>query len=304
VPRQPWTPDAAAKGVTCPACGLDNEQGVRTCRNCGLPIAAAGDPLRGVSAGHVDLPYAKRSGLSATIGFVLVVALLLVGGTLAISGGGILNSGGRLGFGAEPTPTPASQATADPLTGQIPTPLESDAPLDVPLPQGSSTSFEYTCEDDAIVDLSAGKWSLNEVQAGARDEDGEVFDEIYWKLTRTSSKKARNTTNVTMQWMSPKQAQDKFGISRVQGSRAIVVTFDGPVRITTDRTIEQADFENAGIEQVKRLQLFQGTDGKVRTVIGIRSDSCARMQANGWAKKSTSRNGRVALDIERFDSGQ
>jgi len=82
--------------VTCPACGLANEPGARVCRNCGLPIASAGDPLRGVKPGRVDLPSAQRSGLSATVGLALVVGLLLVGGTLAVSGGGILNSGGRL----------------------------------------------------------------------------------------------------------------------------------------------------------------------------------------------------------------
>jgi len=303
-PRQPWTPDAAPKGVTCPACGLANEPGARTCRNCGLPIAAASDPVRGVTPGHVDLPRARRSGFSATLGFVLVIGLLLVGGTLAVSGGGILSTGGRLGFGTEATPTPRPAATIDPVTGEVVTPSASGDPVAEVTPKAKGTSFAYTCENNAIKDLSRGKWQLNEVQAGLRTEDdGTKYDQVYWKLSRTNKKKVApgKATTVSMLWMTPKEAQEKFDISRVRGDRALVVTFNGPVSLTANRTIEQDDFEHEGIDQVGRLQLFEGKDGKLRTVIGIRSESCARMKAPGWTKKSTSRNARVTLDIERFD---
>ena len=46
--------------------------------------------------------------------------------------------------------------------------------------------------------------------------------------------------------------------------------------------------------------MFEGEDGKVRTVIGMRGDSCARMSSVGWTKKAKVRNGRVYLDVERF----
>ena len=92
-PRQPWTPEHPAQGITCPACGLRNDPGARICRNCGLPIASAGDPLRGVTRGRVDMPGARGSGVSATVGLVTVVAVLLLAGTLAVSGGGLLNRG-------------------------------------------------------------------------------------------------------------------------------------------------------------------------------------------------------------------
>jgi len=260
--------------------------------------------VRGVTPGHVDLPRATRSGVSATIGFVLVIGLLIVGGTLAISGGGILSTGGRLGFGADATPTPTPATIVDPDTGEVVTPVASGDPGTESTPKAKGTSFGYTCENDAIKDLSRGKWTLTEVQAGLRTEDdGTKYDQIYWKLSRKSSKKttAGNATTVSMLWMTPRQAQDKFGIRRVGGNRALVVTFDGPVDITTDRTIEQDDFENEGIDQVRRLQLFEDKNGKVRTVIGVRSDSCARMKAPGWTKKSTTKGARVILDIERFD---
>ena len=113
-PGQPWTPDQASQGVTCPACGLANEAGARVCRNCGLPIASTSDPLRGVKPGHVDLPTARRSGLSGMVGLAVVIGLLLVGGTLAVTGGGILNSGGRLGVAPDASASPAAGATTVP----------------------------------------------------------------------------------------------------------------------------------------------------------------------------------------------
>ena len=124
-PHQPWTPDQAPQGVTCPACGLANEAGARVCRNCGLPIASTADPLRGVKPGHVDLPTAQRSGLSGMVGLAMVIGLLLVGGTLAVSGGGILNSGGRLGVTPGSSASPAAAATGLPRD-------DGDAPVTQP----------------------------------------------------------------------------------------------------------------------------------------------------------------------------
>ena len=46
--------------------------------------------------------------------------------------------------------------------------------------------------------------------------------------------------------------------------------------------------------------MFEGEDGKVRTVIGIRGDSCARMSSLGWSKKGKVKNAKVYLDVERF----
>ena len=296
-PRQPWTPDAAPKGVTCPACGLANEAGARTCRNCGLPIASANDPVRGVAPGRVDLPRARRSGVSATVGFVLVVALLLIGGSLAVSGGGgLLSSGGRF-FEAEASPTPA---TADPDTGAVPSPVASAEPDPLEGVVASGTKFDYTCDNAAIKDLSKGRWFLSDVQAGTRiEEDGTPYDQVYWRLSR-EKKKAAKAVTVTMQWTTPDKAKDKYGITRVQGDRAIVVTFNGAVDAAANQTIDTDQLEDEGIIQIKKIQLFE-KNGKVRTVMGVRSDSCARMKAAGWNAKSKAQNMRVTLDLERFD---
>jgi hypothetical protein len=296
---QPWTPGAAPKGVSCPACGLTNEPGARTCRNCGLPIAGADDPVRGVAPGRVDLPKVRRSGVSASIGFVMVIVLLLAGGTLAFTGGGgLLSSGGRFfGAAASPSPTPAPVVAGDPDSGQ--TNSGGDAQDGEVLPKANATKFDYTCEDAAIKDLSRGKWFLSDVQAGLRTaDDGTQYDQVYWQLSRTTTKNVKNPTTVTMQWSTPQALQDRFDIGRVQGKRAILVTFNGPVDIASDQRIETGQFEDEGIDQIKRVQMFE-RNGKVRTAIGIKEDSCARMKANGWAKKKDGETARVSLDIER-----
>lgn len=280
------------------------------CRNCGLPIASANDPLRGVAPGRVDMPSAQRSGLSATIGLVLVIGLLLVGGSLAVSGGGILSGGGRLvsGAAASPSATPVDgpEAVDDrPVvdgTASDGTDGTSREPEDTPPAEG--TSFDYTCEDSAIKDLGKLKWLMSEVRAGPRvDEDG-AFDQIYWKMSRQSKKSAKKGTTVTMEWSTPKEAQQEYGLTRVLGDRALIITFDGPVDITANQTIEGEQLEAEGIDQIKRIQLFEGEDGMVRTAIGLRTDSCARMEAKGWGGKAKPANSRVILDIEDFETAQ
>jgi hypothetical protein len=301
---QPWTPGTQAAGVKCPACGLANEPGARTCRNCGLPIAGSGDPVRGVAPGRVDLPKVQRSGVSATVGFVIVIALLLVGGTLAVSGGGGLLSGGGRFFGAEPSPSPTpatvrvdgSEIVGDPGDGT------ETGEEDLPKPKG--TKFDYTCGNNAIKDLSRGKWFLIDVQAGLRTADnGDLYDQVYWRLSRTNNKKQKSPTTVSMIWSTPKELQERFDIGRVGGDRAILVTFNGPVQLDTNQTLERGQFEDEGIDQVRRVQLFE-RNGKVRTVIGVSEDSCARMRANGWGRKATGQKAaRVVLDLERVYEG-
>ena len=300
-PGQPWTPGAAPKGVTCPACGLANEPGARTCRNCGLPIASAEDPVRGVAPGRVDLPKVSRSGISALLSVVVVVALLAVGGSLALTGGGGLLSGGGRFFQAEaspsPTPAPVVRASSEP---DLDTENATTDELEQPNIRATGTKFDYTCDNGAIKDLSKGRWFLSDV-VGRLDtaDDGTQFDQIFWKLSRTSDKKAKNQTSVTMQWTTPKELQERFDIGRVQGTRALLITFKGPVDIAANQTIVTDQFETEGIDQIRKVQMFEAK-GHVRTAIGLKEDSCARMRASGWGdKKNPSKVARVMLDVER-----
>jgi hypothetical protein len=299
--RQPWTPDQAGRGVTCPACGLTNELGARVCRNCGLPIASAGDPLRGVRANRVEIAGASRSGFSAALGLAMVVGLLLIGGTLAVSGGGILNSGGRLGVdpGASASAPAGGGAQSSPDAGapDIPDDRTSEDPPS--REQGSvGTKFGYTCEEGALKDLSRGKWQLSQFRVGEREGDDGSYDRITWEMSRRG-RKAESGTNVTMRWSTPDEARRELGASLVNGQRAIVVTFDGPVSATVGQEVDDLSLEPEGVEQIRTVDMFTGEDGNVHTVIGLRGDSCARMSTSNWARRSDGRNGRVFLDVEK-----
>ena len=258
--------------------------------------------MRGVAPGRVDLPKVHRSGISATVGFVMVIALLLIGGTLAVSGGGGLLSGGGRFFGAEATPTP-TPATAEVDGGEVVDNGSTDSGEE-PAPKPKGTKFDYTCANNAIKDLSRGKWFLIDVQAGLRTADnGDLYDQVYWRLSRTNSKRQKDPTTVSMIWSTPDELKERFDIPRVGGDRAILVTFSGPVQLDTNQTIEREQFEDEGIDQVRRVQLFE-RNGKVRTVIGVSEDSCARMRANGWGRKATGQKAaRVVLDLERVYEG-
>jgi hypothetical protein len=307
-PVQPWKPGAAASGgVTCPACGLANEPGARTCRNCGLPIASAADPLRGVAPGRVDLPRARKSGLSATIGLIMVIALLLAGGSLAFSGGGgLLGSGGRLVSDAAPEAT-GEVVTAGTETDEGGTPVASQAP-EAAIKANKPNMDAYVCGPGAIKDLSRGRWFLTDVQAGPRtadegiEPDGSDFDQVYWRLDRQGDRKVNgaNAMTVTMRRATPGEAKERFGdsLDKVQGDTVIIVTFDGPIDITTGYAIEQDVLAAADVEGVRRVQMFEKS-GKIHTVIGVKGEPCARLGSTGWGAKSNQENTRVVLDIER-----
>ena len=306
-PVQPWTPGAAPTGVTCPACGLTNEAGARTCRNCGLPIASAEDPVRGVAPGRVDLPRTRRSGFSATLGFVMVVGLLLVGGSLAVSGGGgLLSGGGRFFSDPTPSPTPAT-AIVDTTDGGAANLVPIDeGEEDVPTATTANMKT-FSCANGSIKDLSRGRWFLTDVKATVRtDGDGNEYDQLYWRLDRQNPNKkvkASNATTVKMLWTTPDEAKAKYGdaIGRVQGDRAIEIIFDGPVSMSFNSQIEQEGLEDLGIDQIRRVQVFE-VNKKARTVIGLKGDSCARLGSVNWgAKKADKDNARVVLDVERFE---
>jgi hypothetical protein len=273
--------------------------GARVCRNCGLPIASASDPLRGVRPNRVEIAGASRSGVSATLGLAMVIGLLLVGGTLAVSGGGILNTGGRLGVGPGASPSvgtgPAAQGDPGAEAPVIPngtTTIKEPAGNDGP----PGTSFAFTCEDGAIRDQSRGRWQLSQFRVGQRLTDDGNYDRITWELARRGRK---SNTNVTMEWTTPEDAKRDHGASLVSGQRALVVTFDGPVSATVGQEIDDFSLEPEGVEQIRTVDLFTGEDGKVRTVIGLRGENCARMSAQNWGRRSDSRNARVLLDVEK-----
>jgi hypothetical protein len=93
---------------------------------------------------------------------------------------------------------------------------------------------------------------------------------------------------------------ERFGdaVGQVRGDTALIITFDGPVSITANYSIDTPELEGADVELVRRVQMFE-RGGKVITVIGVRGESCARLGSRGWGAKSKQDNTRVVLDIER-----
>jgi hypothetical protein len=259
--------------------------------------------VRGVAPGRVDLPRTRRTGFSAALGFVLVIGLLLVGGSLAVSGGGgLLSVGGRLWPSATPTPAPATVSQVE--AGASAVPVDEEEDVDIP-PAKTANMKTYSCENGAIKDLSRGNWFLSDVQAAVQsDEDGNIYDQLYWRMDRQNPNKkvkADQATEVSMVWTTPDKAKERFGdlIGRVQGDRALIITFDGPMTLSVDSSIERSDLDGQDIDQIRRVDLFEYND-KVRTVIGIKGESCARLGSIQWGAKSKKDNARVVLDIERF----
>jgi hypothetical protein len=108
-----------------------------------------------------------------------------------------------------------------------------------------------------------------------------------------------------MLWSTPDKAKQRFGdsIGKVQGDHALIITFIGPVDLSTNSTIEQSEFEGEDINQLRRVQLFE-KNGKVFSVIGIKGESCARLGSVFWGPKATNKKkARVVVDFERFDLG-
>ena len=282
-PGRPWTPAPAPSGVTCPTCGLRNEPGARVCRNCGLPVAADNDPLRGVSPGSVEMPSTKRAGFSATIGLGLVVVLLLVAGSLAVSGGGILNSGGRIGVAAEPSPSPSAGAQdgIDPETGErIVTDGTGNVGDGTAVAQAAGTETDFICTSGAIRDPDRGKWTIS---APTPSKPGEA-DRLTFKLSQRGKSKASEGAVVRLDWMSPREAREAFGLTRVGGTRALVLTFEGNANIKRNSRLETAQLEGAdadALRTVDTFDTFDGGDGDVRAVIGF---ECWGQLRRAWAR--------------------
>jgi hypothetical protein len=263
-----------------------------------------------VVPGRVELPGARRSGLSAAIGLALVVGLLLVGGSLVASGGGFFGGGGETvdpGAGSSPG-TGSDAAAADGTEGGAEVALgdgpDAEAATDDGTEPtegetgGTGNSFGYTCENGAIEDLGRSRWFLSQFQVGERLSEEGNYDRITWEMSKRGS--GKNGTTVTMEWTTPREARSAYGADLVSGTRAIVLTFDGPVETPVGQQVDELSLEPEGVEQIRTVDMFEGEDGKVRTVVGLRGESCVRMSSTGWTKKAKVNNGKVYLDVEKF----
>jgi hypothetical protein len=159
-------------------------------------------------------------------------------------------------------------------------------------------SFGYTCENAEITDLGRSRWFLSQFQVGDRTSDEGNYDRITWEMSKRGSSK--NAATVTMEWTTPREARAAYGADLVSGTRAIVLTFDGPVETPVGQQVDELSLEPEGVEQIRTVDMFEDAEGNVRTVVGLRGESCARMSSLGWTKKAKVNNGKVYLDIEKF----
>lgn len=271
---------------------MADRPGAPVCRNCGLPIARSGDPLRGVAPRWIEAPDAGPSTTTSLVGLALVLGLLLMGGVLATSGAGILQYGGRLGV--IPPSSPSMAAVASPgSTSRAPsvatgTVLPGTEPTDAPIGEASV----YTCEDAEIRSATGSRWRLQAVRAGSRRGS----ERVTFELTRRGT--AKRAARVTIEWMSPNEARRTFGIPRFDGQRGLLMTFRGPVSTTSTQLIGEVDLARQGMESISGIYRFVDSDGRVRTFIAIRDRACARLRAPQFADRSRdSRGARILLDL-------
>jgi hypothetical protein len=289
---------------------MANQPGARVCRHCGLPIASADDPLRGVTPGRVDIPGARGSGLSATFGLLIVVAALVVVGSLALSGNGFLSGGGQLGaaFSGDATagtPGPAAStapsATLAPGTtqapgsttvpvepGTTPAPGTSGAPATPALPAG----IDWTCEQGSISDSEAGRWRLSTVSAGPR----EGYDRITLDLERMAAR-TRQATSVTVAWLTPAEAEERYGL-RPAGPRVLTLTFDPDIALGTPRAIDTDSLEAEAALALRSVDVLAAEDGRTVLLAGVRGDGCARLNSPQWKRDGTEDRTLLYVDVQ------
>jgi hypothetical protein len=271
-----------------------NRPGTPVCRSCGLPIARPADPLRGTLPGWFRPMHQGPSLAMSVLGLALVVGVLLVGGTLTLSGDGVLRYGGRLGLAPSASPSAAATGSSRPgaLQGAAPT---ATAPATI-LPQEATDEpvSRYSCDDAEITDVTRSRWRLQTVRAGSRRR----FERVVLELARTGGAERRGA--VKLQWMSPEEARTTFGLPRFDGRRGVLITFGAPFSTSSAQLIGPADLRDERIESMSGVYRFIDRDGATRVFIALRDDSCVRFAAPQLeGQDDRGRRASITLDFAR-----
>jgi len=309
--------------VICPVCGLRNDISVRFCRNCGLPLGAPRDPVRGTTTKRAELPSDRGTGLTAIFGLLVVVGIVGVAGFFIYKGfqanGGTATgsprpshvAGASVAPAATPTVTfPVSSLT--PVASQVPgasqpvqtgEPLATDGPTDTAEPSATdqpgagptaspaalSTVSAWTCKTGAIADPLDGKWRI----ARTSWNSGASSDRVTLTLTRVSGT-AKQGTVVNLAYMSPARAVSKYGVVRPVGDHAIVLTFDGPVAVGAPMV------GSPGLQAIQSVDVRRDASGLTHAVVGITGTGCARLNSADWKNGSdTTQTAILTLDVRR-----
>jgi hypothetical protein len=297
--------------IICPVCGLRNDVTVRFCRNCGLPLGAPRDPVRGTTTKRAELPSDRGSGIAAIIGLVAVVGIVGVAG-LMIFRGFQANAGGA---GGSPGPSLVAMASivpgatagrSSPVASVEPgasvviatsTPKATDGPgtggdatpRPTKDPGAVATVSAWTCKSAAIGDPFKGRWRI----ARASWNRGATTDRLTLSLTRMSGG-TKNGTSIEMAFMSPGKAASTYGVTRPLGDRAIVLTFDGPINVGT------AMVASPGLLALETIDVRKDASGVTHAVIGVTGTGCARLNSPDWRSGSDSiTSADLLLDVRR-----
>lgn len=301
VQGQPQVP----RFVVCPVCHLRNDVTARFCRDCGLPLGAPRDPVRGTTTRRADLPSERGAGIAAIVSLAAIVVIAGLAGFLvfrgfestpttagpnappassidpAASGGpsgsrapepsdAPLPSGPPLASsdpGGEPSPGPDAIATDDP---PVVTP-EPDQPTERPTATMLSTRTGWTCHDDGVQDPLQGRWRIAQARWGQQDG----FDRLTFDLTRLQGSFRRGAI-VRMEFLRPGRAASRYEVDTPTGDRALVITFDGPMSLRRPVSAQP------GLAALRSLEARADGDGVVHAVLGIAGTGCARIVANDW----------------------
>ena len=269
------------------------------CRWCGTPLGLPTDPVLGTTTRR-----AMRSGSGLTMGTVLgAVALILL---VAVTGWLVLGGGlVHLIPAANATPTPSGGASASPSASAsslpsasptvTPTPTSggpSASPSPSPSPSTSAeptappTSTGFTCDPATIGDPNSAVWQVTNYQWSQHSGYDEM--ELDLTLRRTS---ATNAATATVESMTSSDVADRFGMTAPTTSRAIVVTFQGPVTVTFDTSHE------TGYSVIAEVAVGTGNDGLVHAVIGAQGNGCYKLSAADWGQSSAPATARVLVDV-------
>lgn len=294
--------DQLPSQIICPVCGLRNDSMARFCRNCGLPLGAPRDPVRGTTSGRADLPSEHGAGIAAVVGLLVAVVVLAGAGWL------ILRSNSGPGTATGPTPTPAgSQAPAaspDPAATLVPaatggalpsrlpagsgdpgpsvvpsspgaaTPAPSGEPSAAPTEPPLVADTTFTCDPASFVDPTRGAWRVTAARWGKR---GDRFDELTIELTR---EEGRGRTTIEVEALNARQAARVSGLAEAPTSRVILITFDGDV------IIRQAIVADMALEALDYLNV-ETPDETTYGAVGVNSDGCYRMLVPDWQEGVT-----------------
>jgi hypothetical protein len=278
--------------IICPVCGLRNDITVRFCRNCGLPLGAPRDPVRGTTTKRADLPSDRGTGIAAIIGLAVVVGIVGGAGALIYKGfqanassgpgaGHVAAASLRPDTSAGPSmPTdPGESGTPGDSGGPVATgepgatdePGASAAPTPRPTKTPVSTITAWTCKSGSIGDPLKGRWRI----VNATWRSGATSDRLTLALERMSGG-AKPASSLTLEFISPGKAASLYGITRPVGDRALVITFDGPIRVGTTMV------DLPSMRAIESVDVRSDASGVAHAVIGVSGKGCARLNVPDW----------------------